>query len=160
MPDCPEAQSHHALMGEANLELRGRMLQGTAAYPIVIGVLALSTDAFRQHPRVMFGSLAVLLCGLLFRMVLLLRWKRLAQENPRRWLIFAGINIALIAGVWGFLHAALLALYGLDSWPFAVSVFIAAGVATGGSLAFVPNIVLNFCKRPINPSFQSAWQPA
>jgi signal transduction histidine kinase/ActR/RegA family two-component response regulator len=143
MPVSPDAQ-HRVLMGEANLDLRARMLQGTIAYPILIGVLALSTDAFRRHPRVMFGALAVLLSGMLLRMLLLIRSNALARENPRRWLLLASINVALIAGVWGYLHAALLALYGLDSWPFAVSVFIAAGVATGGTLTFVPNLALDF----------------
>ncbi|MBZ5728249.1 MAG: response regulator [Acidobacteriia bacterium] len=137
-----EPQRWRTLLEEANVELRARLFRGIYAYPVMMAVLAFSTRSFQQHPRLMCAAAGTMLAGLLFRASLMACRKALCAENPTRWRALAAGSVALIAGSCGVMHAALLLLYGWESWPFAVSMIWIAGLSTGGCIAFLPYLDL------------------
>ena len=122
----------------ANQELCGRLLNGLYGYVAMLAVLAIATDSFRQHPRLMGTAAGLILTGTLFRAALVAGDIFSRRARPARWRILIGLTIVIIAGTCGCLHAALLVLYRFDSWPFVVSVIWTAGLSTGGSVVLVP----------------------
>jgi signal transduction histidine kinase/DNA-binding response OmpR family regulator len=122
----------------ANAELRARLFKGIYTYLVVIAIMGLSTDAFRRHPRLMWSAAALILSGVLFRGALVVVKGVSHSRNPERWWMLIAISVGILSGTCGCLHAVLLALYGFESWPFAVSMIWIAGLATGGSIVFIP----------------------
>ena len=65
----PHSQESRA---QANADLSARMLRGVYSYPLMMSVLAVATDSFQQHPRLMWSTTLVLAGALVARLGLII----------------------------------------------------------------------------------------
>ncbi|PWU03558.1 MAG: hypothetical protein C5B51_18645 [Terriglobia bacterium] len=127
-----------ALVEQANLELRSRLLKGLYTYLGLVTMLAFGTASFREHPRLMWSIATVLVGALVFRASLVLGPPRLLRAEPALWRRRIADSVVLIAGACGVTQAAFALLYGFGSWPFTACIIWIVGLATGGTITFVP----------------------
>ncbi len=118
------------------------MLRGAYAYPVMLSILAMATDSFQQHPRLMWICSAVLASALLVRVGLIVGRRRLYESHQNLWRGSLAFTVIVIAGCCGFLHAAFASIYGLEGWPFLISAIWVAGLTAGGCITFVPSMPL------------------
>jgi PAS domain-containing protein len=140
--DPPRSQESRE---QADADLSARLLRGVYTYPVMVSVLAVATDSFQQHPRLMWGTTMVLASALLARLGLILGRPYLYLSRPALWRNLLGLTVVIIAGCCGYLHAAFALLYGIESWPFLISAIWIAGLTAGGCITFVPSMALVCC---------------
>ena len=127
---------------EANAEVSARLRTGTVVYLAMLVILAISTRSFHEHPRLMYTSATTLVVGMLFRAVLLYSSKATRTLGHGWWRRLLGVTIVVVAGSVGAIHSTFLVLYGLGSWPFAISMIWAVGLSTAGSVVLAPYLPL------------------
>jgi diguanylate cyclase (GGDEF)-like protein len=114
-------------------------------YLIMVSVLAVATDSFQQHPRLMWRTTILLVSTLLARLGLIIGRPYLYLSRPALWRWLLALTVVIIASCCGLLHAAFALMYGIESWPFLISAIWIAGLTAGGCLTFVPSMALVYC---------------
>ena len=135
----PHSQESRA---QANADLSARMLRGVYSYPLMMSVLAVATDSFQQHPRLMWSTTLVLAGALLARLGLIIGRHYLYASRPVLWRGLLALTVIIIGVCCGGLHAGFAILYGIESWPFLISAIWIAGLTAGGCITFVPSMAL------------------
>jgi two-component system sensor histidine kinase/response regulator len=142
MENSPSGESREL----ADIDLSGRLLRGMHAYPVMLIVFAITTDAFHRYPRLMWMCTAMIGIALLMRAGLIVGRRYIYNSYGNLWRRLLAFTVIVIAGCCGFLYAAFAQLYGLESWPFLISSFWIAGLTTGGCITFVSSISLVYCQ--------------
>jgi diguanylate cyclase (GGDEF)-like protein/PAS domain S-box-containing protein len=135
----PHSQESRA---QANADLSARMLRGVYSYPLMMSVLAVATDSFQQHPRLMWSTTLVLAGALVARLGLIIGRHYLYASRPVLWRSLLTLTVIIIGVCCGGLHAGFAILYGIESWPFLISAIWIAGLTAGGCITFVPSMAL------------------
>jgi signal transduction histidine kinase/CheY-like chemotaxis protein len=107
-------------------------------------VLWVTTSSFRAHPRLLWGTLVIVVLSLALRLVLLLRRKVMYPLKPRRWRLLQLLNIGMIACAIGLLYASIIWLYGYESWVFTIVMIWITGTAAGSTTTFAPTRRLGY----------------
>lgn len=136
---APHSQESRA---QADADLSARMLRGVYTYPLMMSVLAVATDSFQQHPRLMWSTTLVLAGALLARLGLIIGRHYLYASRPVLWRGLLALTVIIIGVCCGGLHAGFAILYGIESWPFLISAIWIAGLTAGGCITFVPSMAL------------------
>jgi two-component system, sensor histidine kinase and response regulator len=127
---------------EADADLCGRLLRGMYTYLVMVAVLGFATDAFQQHPRLMWGTTMVLASAMVVSLGLIIGRPYLYLSRPALWRGLLALTVIIIAGSCGYLHAAFALTYGIESWPFLISAIWIAGLTVGGCITYVPSMAL------------------
>ncbi|MGA8220977.1 MAG: response regulator [Candidatus Acidiferrales bacterium] len=131
---------------QADADLCARWLKGSFAYPLLVSILAIGTDSFRQHPRLMWATTAIFAVAFAARLGLTVGRSYIYTSRPNLWRALMSVTVSINAGCTGFLHAAYAFLYGIDSWPFVIIEIWIAGLTAGGSISFIPSMPLVYCQ--------------
>jgi signal transduction histidine kinase/CheY-like chemotaxis protein len=127
---------------QAHTDLAARMLRGVYTYFVMLSIIAMATDSFHRHARLMWVCTAVLASASIIRVGLILGRRRIEGSHPNLWRGSLALTVVAIAGCCGCLHAAFASLYGLESWPFLITAIWMAGLTAGGCITFVPSMTL------------------
>ncbi len=130
------------LQREADRDLVERFLKGMIPYPILLIILAFTTDYPQKHPY-LYGSATILvIVTSLVRIALQILGDRIFVL-PQRWFIaILGVVTAGSAGAAGVLYGGAIKYYGMQHWAFIVTMMFAVGCASGSTISFTPHFGL------------------
>ena len=144
IPNSLNALQVQRLRERADCEQARRLLPGFYVYPLMMLVLWVTTSSFRVHPRLLWGTLVIVVLALALRLVLLLRRKVMYPLKPQRWRLLLLLNIGMIACAIGLLYASIIWLYGYESWVFTIVMIWITGTAAGSTTTFAPTRQLGY----------------
>jgi signal transduction histidine kinase/CheY-like chemotaxis protein len=130
------------LQRAADRELVSRFLQGMIPYPVLLIILAFTTDYAQAHPY-LYGSATILVIATsLVRIALQIAGDRVFVI-PTFWFL-AILTLVTIgsAAAAGELYAGAIKFYGMQSWAFVITMMFAVGCASGSTISFTPNFGL------------------
>jgi signal transduction histidine kinase/CheY-like chemotaxis protein len=125
------------LLREADLDLVNRLLQGFFPYPILLIVLAVTTNFRQDHAGIFWVASASVGITTGLRVFLKVYGERFGSRRPLRFLIAATVVLSSITS--GYLYAATLWFYGYENWTFIVTMLFLTGFASGGTISFTPD---------------------
>jgi signal transduction histidine kinase/DNA-binding response OmpR family regulator len=138
----PDRYTSQEFREKADADLCARWLRGSYTYPLLVSILAIATDTFHQHPRLMWATTEIFAVMFVARLGLIVGRSYIYRSRPDVWRALMSLVVFINAGCSGFLHAAFAFLYGLDSWPFVMIEIWIAGLVAGGSISFIPSMPL------------------
>ena len=132
------------LRERADREQTRRLVPGFYVYPMMMLVLGLTTSSYREHPRLLWGTLATIVLALSIRLVLVLRREAMYYAEPQRWRVLQVLAVGLSACASGVLYASIIWLYGFEHWAFTIVMVWITGTAAGAISSFTPNLRLAY----------------
>ena len=119
---------------DAAYEMAKRSTPAAAAYFVAVAVLAFWSPYVKDHPYILLPSLAIFVVGLIFRILLLMRFDAIYDKNQRLWKILKISAIALTSIVWGLVSSLAIYFY-QTSWTPLLATAATAAICAGGLLS-------------------------
>ena len=127
------------MVREADLDLVARLLQGFYPHPLLLIILALTTNFRTEHPGLFWGAAGSVAITTSLRIFLKLKGEGILSQSRTRLRVLMALTVAVSAGTSGFLYASALWLYGFENWTFTIVMLWIVGCASGGTISFTPD---------------------
>ena len=128
---------------DVDLDLVGRLVRGLFPYPLLLAVIATTTDLASEHPWLFWyaaGSFGVTTGA---RVLLILMKGRLnSYYRPVFLDILFDVTVASASIASGALYAGSLLFYGFEQWTFTITMLWIIGQVAGGTVSFTPSFRL------------------
>ena len=131
-----QSESWPRMLREADLDLVNRLLQGFFPYPILLIVLAVTTNFRQDHAGVFWVASASVGITTGLRVFIKIYGERLGSRRQLRFLIAATVVLSSVTS--GYVYSATLWFYGFENWTFIVMMLCLVGFASGGTISFTP----------------------
>lgn len=118
----------------ASYTMARRSTPAAAAYFVAVGVLVFWSPYANDHPYILLPALAIFMIGLVFRVLLMVRFDAIYDKSPQLWKGLKIGSIALTSVVWG-LVSGLAIYYYQTSWPPMLATAATAAICVGGLLS-------------------------
>ena len=144
IPESLTAIQVQCLRTKADRDQIKRLAPGMYVYPLLMVILRLSTDCFQEHPRLLWGTGAMMMLALLIRLVLILRSDTLYTKRPGLWRLWLALAVGLASSTVGVLYAGIVWYYGFERWAFTIVLIWVTGTAAGAITSFTPTLRLAY----------------
>jgi signal transduction histidine kinase/CheY-like chemotaxis protein len=156
-PDLPDQNTPPAvtpeLLREANQDLIARLNRGVFPYPILLVILATTTNYPTDHPLLFWGLALALAATVAVRLGMTAMKGRIHDLRPRVLNSTLALSAGLPSAAAGILHASALWYYGFESWQFVITMLWIVGCGSGATISLTPSF------RLIQLYLWTAWAP-
>ena len=118
------------------------MMRGVFPYPLLLTILAITTNYPRDHARVFWGAAAACIFTTGARIVLMMLRERLHEFRPAARKTLLALTVGTASGASGILYASTLHWYGFENWTFTITMLWIVGQAAGATVSFTPSFRL------------------
>ena len=130
------------LLRQADRSMARRSLPGVLSYPVVCGLLGLSSSLAGGDPRLFFQAGAASMVVALIRVAWTLGFDRIYDRRPRLWKSGFMAFLFLAAGIWSCLVAWTILAHGVVGWPALMAMAITALFCSMSVLVYAQDLTL------------------
>ncbi len=130
------------LVREAALDQVTRLTRGAYVLPIILVAIWTTTPYASDHPRMFWGSAAVLIVATVMRTIMAPLCERIYAVHPGLLAGLGTVTVSMASGGSGLLFASALSSYGFGNWMFTLMLIWSVGRASGSIISFAPNFRL------------------
>jgi len=118
----------------ASNEIAKRSTPAALAYVIAIVVLIFGSTYLKDHPYILLSASVIFALGLIFRLLLLIRFDVIYGKSPRLWKGSIILSIASTSITWGVVSGLAIYFY-QTSWTPLLATAATAAICAGGLLS-------------------------
>jgi hypothetical protein len=141
------------VLRETDQDLIARLVRGILPYLTLLFIIIATTDYQKKHSHFFWGFTAAIITSIVIRVALARLGERVHLLRPglRNAAFAAAVGLASASA--GLVHASALWFYGLESWPFIITMLWIVGCASGSIISLTPSL------RLIHLYLWTAWAP-
>lgn len=141
------------VLRETDQDLVARLVRGILPYLTLLFIIVATTDYRREHSHFFWSFTAAIIISIGIRAALAMLGGRvhLLRPGQRNTAFAAAVGLASISA--GLVHASALWFYGLESWPYVITMLWIVGCASGSIISLTPSL------RLIHLYLWTAWAP-